>query len=915
MKKLVLFIGVVMSAVLLPATAFASIQPGPSGADYNWADAQTILGPSAESYVDGNINDDNNIFIRQGTDPTQPSGGCKPANSEYHYNGVSLINFNVSGDKDPYSGSASTATLITFTASTTPGDSNCVEHDTVITLGNTEYAEASYDWVDAGTIKAFPDTNPEKNASGDSGYNADQASQSDSGDSGSYVVGTTPNVYALSGKSTCQSYITPDASTGSYTGKYQEVLSSVGRGGAQFQKKGNCYYLRTTSNVILGDPANQFLPAGTGGGTGGGQTLAPICDVGSFSWLACPAIDAIDKGITLAEAQIGNQLEFSPLSDSSSLHSVWVSFRNLADVFFVLLFMLVIFGTAMGFDNYTVKKVLPRLVAAAILIQFSWVLVGIAVDISNVAGAGVGSMIHLIPNPNTPTNLGSGTGGVTEQVVGTLELGGAGAVALGSTIALSAAGATAVLIPLLLTIVSLLIGVLVVFLTLQLRILILQIIIVIAPFAILAWVLPNTQKMFKRWRAFLMDLLLMYPIIMLLFLGGALFSVIGDSGSNDDIQKLMAALGPIIAFLLVPTTFKVAEGALLKGGDLIANKSGLNRGQKGIEGAKKRNAENVKEQSLKKLGADQKEPPKGAFGRAKQRVAMSKAGFGFRTQEKLASQSPLKEGQMLGKVASLEKAEQDGFSRKFTEMDDTAIIKQVQGSKNANERKAGIAALAKRGNTGGLSRVLHHTDENGNQLSDGNNVYGGQAGDAEWQQAIAGSFGDVKARAPHLAKPTTRDANGNVTESPYDTLDAAGLASLDGRGHAELEARVRESPVAAANAAKVIGELDRKAALTGSSGARGGTDKAFADLRTAVTSGGHTIAAPPVVGTIAPTTTTASTNVPAPVMPSAPPPPHAGGASPFSPPSGGTPARQAPRISERLVDPRVEGDTDDNHLV
>ncbi len=282
------------------------------------------------------------------------------------------------------------------------------------------------------------------------------------------------------------------------------------------------------------------------------------CDAGTvFTWVICPIISLMDSGISWAEGQVQTMLKVSPLDATNnpaaqSTQLIWSSFRNLADVFFVLIFFVIIFGTGLGLDNYTVKKTLPRLIAATILVQFSFLIVGILVDVSNVLGAGINTLIAAVNVPG----VGPDPAKHALDVVGGIEaVGVAGAAGF---IAVSVGA----IMPVMLAVVSALLGLVAVFVTLQLRLLLINFLIVIAPLAFVLWTLPNTEKYFSKWWKFLLELLLMYPIIILLFSVAALFTNITNASNDKAIEKALASIAPIIAFFLVPATFRFASRTL-----------------------------------------------------------------------------------------------------------------------------------------------------------------------------------------------------------------------------------------------------------------------------------------------------------------------------------------------------------------
>jgi len=62
----------------------------------------------------------------------------------------------------------------------------------------------------------------------------------------------------------------------------------------------------------------------------------------------------------------------------------WQVVRDLANMFFIVLMLLVAFGTLFNIETYQYKKLLPKLVIAAVLVNFSKMIIGILIDFSQV---------------------------------------------------------------------------------------------------------------------------------------------------------------------------------------------------------------------------------------------------------------------------------------------------------------------------------------------------------------------------------------------------------------------------------------------------------------------------------------------------------------------------------------------------
>ncbi len=63
----------------------------------------------------------------------------------------------------------------------------------------------------------------------------------------------------------------------------------------------------------------------------------------------------------------------------------WVIVRDICNMFFVVVLMIIAFGTILHLENYSYKKWLPKLVLMAILINFSKTICGLMIDVAQVA--------------------------------------------------------------------------------------------------------------------------------------------------------------------------------------------------------------------------------------------------------------------------------------------------------------------------------------------------------------------------------------------------------------------------------------------------------------------------------------------------------------------------------------------------
>ena len=281
---------------------------------------------------------------------------------------------------------------------------------------------------------------------------------------------------------------------------------------------------------------------------GDGEEEKNSCGIDGIGWLVCPVMNFVASLNDAAYSAISGFLDIKPaiLSDSgaSGAKQGWEFFRNIANAIFAVIFLWVIFSqiSNVGVSNYGIKKILPRLIIGALLVNLSYYICQIFVDLSNILG-------HTLKDA-----LESGAGGV-----GT----GSEATGWGSAIAATIVGvggvvafaALAVGIP---TLVAGFFAIMTVFIILVVRQAGIILLVAISPVAFAAWLLPNTEDLFKKWMKMFRGLLLVFPIISLLYgagkLAGAILvsSATADPNNPDETMQLVALAATTMPLIATP---------------------------------------------------------------------------------------------------------------------------------------------------------------------------------------------------------------------------------------------------------------------------------------------------------------------------------------------------------------------------
>lgn len=325
---------------------------------------------------------------------------------------------------------------------------------------------------------------------------------------------------------------------------------------------------------------------GTAGGSGADTATANNdrdldCDMKAtnpLSWIVCPVVDMLVSAITVTDRIITNQMTIETdkiFCDSDDVceayYKAWQSFRNIALGLLALIGLTILISQALGWellDAYMVKKTLPRLLAAALGITLSWPLMEFFVILSNDLGMGIRHLMYApFAGLSDTINLDFGGNFIENFFFGTAALtGGAATVGIGAFVV---AGGLGVLLSYAATAG---LAVLVAILVLILREVAIIMLMLMAPIAIVMYILPNTQKFYKFWWESFSKALLMFPLIAAFITAGRIFSAIAIS-SGGFLNQLIAFVAYFAPYFLIPLTFKFAGGALRTLGGFVNDRS------------------------------------------------------------------------------------------------------------------------------------------------------------------------------------------------------------------------------------------------------------------------------------------------------------------------------------------------------
>ncbi len=601
--------------------------------------------------------------------------------------------------------------------------------------------------------------------------------------------------------------------SGGNTGHYYQLSDAItaGRGGtpanlpAELANTGTlnsskCHVdAGPTTVAIAGTQGTQApSPLNSNGQTGDASSSCEANAGTSLAWVMCPLFSAMSSIVQSTINIFENLLSFTgsdlgspncPVSDQScqtgtSVWTTWSILKNLASIVLVIVMLIMVFSQAVSFgpfDAYTIRKMLPKLVAAVILMQLSWPLVTWVIDVFNDVGKGLQDLLFApFGGSSTLNDLGRliNHAGISTAEAGVFNWVGL----LGVGIATVAALPTALFLAF-----AAVLGLLVAVITLIFRKVLIILLVIFAPLAIIAWTLPGTQRYWKLWSDNLLKVLAMYPLVVALVAGGRIFAYVAGpqtTGLDGFAARLLALLFVLVGFIgplfILPRTFKWGGSIMAAAGGAIAQME--NRINKSAE------------QPIKGFG----ERIQG-WGASKYNPNKEQAGWASRTSRRILS----------GNVVPFSKRSQrlaiaKGDKWKQERLEEALALDKRKGEfamKNGYE-----TAVLTDDNT---SFAKYRTDAAGNILN--------KRGRVRYQKQADGSFRDVR-----TGQATTdfKDAD-KVAVSSYDEADKRtlyGVAAMkqmwvdladEGRDDFEKTAAIRQL-IATSSWPEVQGSLSRK---------------------------------------------------------------------------------------------------------
>lgn len=348
------------------------------------------------------------------------------------------------------------------------------------------------------------------------------------------------------------------------------------------------------------------------------------CTIRYIGWIICPLSRFMASVTDAAFDGLSQFFVIKPLNRGEpagdSLYQAWSLINNFANVLFIIGFLVVIFSqlTGRGMNNYNIKKLLPKIILTAILVNVSYYICIVAVDLSNIIGMSLKDVIKAIePDSFTKPSTWS------SEVENILVFGGAAAGAAYIVL-------TASIVAMLPLLVGALLSFLIAVIMMVGRYALILILIILAPVAIACTLLPNTQKWYNQWFKLFSSMLLLFPMISIVFgasqVAGILVLNSSLARSTGDITLQLFGLAIMaLPLAITPLLVRLSGGVLNRFGGVVSNNRFFNKTKQRTEDfvQRKNNARDVG--ALRRTGDKKRGGLGGARDRMTQRSYLRKA--------------------------------------------------------------------------------------------------------------------------------------------------------------------------------------------------------------------------------------------------------------------------------------------------
>lgn len=392
--------------------------------------------------------------------------------------------------------------------------------------------------------------------------------------------------------------------------------------------------------------------------------------------------------------------------ENSTVTLGWGIVRDFSNLFFIVVIMIIAFATVLQLETYGMKALLPKLIAIALLINFSLAICGFLINFADAFGK---------------TFIDAGGGGPALTLAVSSGLGAKNIVSDGAETSVkrqqemdekikeqSKGSEENRFVTIILSFaLSILSGLIMIFVIgagiffMVIRQISLMFIVILSPIALICLLVPFLNDKWSEWKSAFLKWVMFYPLYMFFFyiaikiinskaistpgLDGAISGFTGITSPQAMWRMFIASMFLIGAIVVAQKTGVAGAGAIGNFGmKQLKDFTGVTRAGKAFEAAGKRREERREERRTLGLGAQLRKA--GVFGRgAKERAIIE----GKEAEKKIQGRQDKLYGIKRGKKGGILKIEDEGGLRKATNK------KTILGTRSRAEKTVAVKTLEK----------------------------------------------------------------------------------------------------------------------------------------------------------------------------------------------------------------------------
>ncbi|PKM91087.1 hypothetical protein CVU82_03460 [Candidatus Falkowbacteria bacterium HGW-Falkowbacteria-1] len=337
---------------------------------------------------------------------------------------------------------------------------------------------------------------------------------------------------------------------------------------------------------------------------GVGETIATV-----LGWVLYPIIWILGKILLVLMNVLIGIAQYNSFIDSNAVKIGWALVRDLCNMFFILILLIIAFATILRVEQYNLKTWLPKLLLMAVLINFSKLICGAFIDVAQIVMLTFVNAFKDMAGGNLTEMLGvtkilSFDQGSSEDVTGWTILG-------------------SIILALIFSIISVVV-ILTMLVMLAMRIIMIWIYVVLSPLAYLLASFPQGQSYSQRWWSDFSKNLIVGPVLAFFIwlsfaslggvegssdivkmkrdnpggeevAGGSDSATITEAGSSENITKFIISIGMLLGGLMIAQEMGGAAGKIAGKGMASLQKMG----DGAIKGAKRASGVERAENAIK----------------------------------------------------------------------------------------------------------------------------------------------------------------------------------------------------------------------------------------------------------------------------------------------------------------------------